>query len=94
MKSFEQQFADWVAKMPPEQPYDYASNYHCALCQFLGASGIARDPVVGGVWWHDGLGGETHRLSEHVRAGLRTRPWTFGALSERLAVAAAEREAA
>ena len=85
MKSFERQFADWVSTMPPEEAYNFMSCEVCALAQGLGALGY---PVkrAGGRYWRD-VGDNRHRINDDLFFALVERPWTFGALSERLAKA-------
>lgn len=84
MKSLSAQFADWVGQQDPEAEYDYDDVCGCAFYRFLDAAGY---PVEcgggGGEWWDlDGhkRGSDIFNDGELVR-----RPWTFGALSQRLA---------
>lgn len=86
MKSFEQQFADWVHTMPADQEYDYydGEGYRCgcAAYQFLRSVGY---PVirVGGLSWWD-TSGARHFLPPSLPVAIVGYPRTFGALADRL----------
>ena len=89
MKSFDQQVADWARTKPADGAYDYHQPCGCALYQFLTDFGY---PVqsVSGFHWTD-TSGKIHWLNEkrhleHTKASRAVfdRPWTFGALADRL----------
>jgi hypothetical protein len=90
-KSIEGLFIDWVARQPAERTYDYGSISDCAFCQFLKDTGIAAEPRVGGIYWHDNTTPDArrHDFSERVADALvgddSVDGWNYGALAARLA---------
>jgi len=82
MKNLEAQFADWVEKQPKDREYDYWDTGNCALCQGLREMGY-QVRVAGGMTWEDS-DGHKHLIPEKPMNALFERPWTFGALAERL----------
>lgn len=43
----------WARTKRADEPYDYASNRNCAICQFLRETGRCDEPSVGGDYWRD-----------------------------------------
>ena len=84
VKSFDQQVADWARTKPADETYDYEDPFGCAMCLFLIDQGITETPrVIPGAWrshWKD----DWIEFSERVQNALSGRPFTFGALADRL----------
>jgi hypothetical protein len=85
VKSFEQQFTDWVRSKPADEAYDYSDVLNCALCQFLRETGMAKAPLVGGYrWTEDDAETGWHYFDVKLDDAVCAGPHTFGALAERL----------
>jgi hypothetical protein len=87
MKSMSHQFLDFCHEKPADEAYRYSDNSGCAFAQFLLASGMARQPGVGGFSWVDWETDQWHQIPEAVRVALIPEPTTFGALADRLEAA-------
>jgi hypothetical protein len=85
----------WARTKPADETYDYVSNFHCALAQFLKATGRSVYPMVGPYDWDD-YADETMRpplgtypLSDALNSavsdeGSFPKDCTFGGLVKRL----------
>lgn len=80
-------FLAWAKQQPAEQEYNYVDNDGCAFAQFLIAAGVTDRPSVTPSFWRDS-GDEIHKVDEAANWATERRPWTFGALAERLQQAA------
>jgi hypothetical protein len=91
VKSFDQQVADWARTKPADEAYDYTSPCGCALFQFMMERGYPVRFVYAFHWVE--TGGQSHWFNDGNRlaftpasGAVAERPWTFGALADRLSV--------
>lgn len=76
----------WARTKPPRKRYDYVGDCNglCALDYFLIETGRSAEPCVTPSSWHDG-DGNWRDLPLGTDAAVARRPWTFGALTKRIA---------
>jgi hypothetical protein len=76
----------WARMKPADEGYDYCSNGHCAIAQFLRETGRAKNPLVDIVGWCDGPRGNNHPYDTQIAAAANcaSRYSTFGAFADRL----------
>jgi hypothetical protein len=76
-------FSSWARTIRPEKRYDYDDIDGCALCHYFHDRGIGFRGGVGGSFWED-VSGQERSIPDAIAMALLRRPWTYGALAERL----------
>lgn len=77
-------FLAWVEKQPANGEYDYSDHRNCAFCQYLRAVGL-ENPSVNPIAWRPDRNALDYRpLPSNLDEAAADRPWTFGALADRL----------
>lgn len=65
-------FRDWLATQPADEAYDYVNPSTCAYAMYQRATGTFEGSLL------------SSQLPVDLRAPLQAKPWTYGALLERL----------
>lgn len=80
----------WARTKPADEAYDYCSNGHCAIAQFLIETGRSAAPRVGGNLYDKGAPWQDHNNQRRwiapaiASAASDLRDETFGAFAKRL----------
>lgn len=72
MKNLTEQFLTFVESKPKDEEYDYCSSSTCAFAQFARAYKIPNPDRF------------SYEIPEPIKSLIGSRPWTFGALADRL----------
>lgn len=79
------EIAAWAERQEPDAEYHYGDSRSCALFIYLKSKGAPVSSVGPYRWTENGE--KNHPFNCALAKSLITRPWTFGALADRLKAA-------